>query len=266
MKIIRIQTDDQICYAQLRDGAAYRLAGDAFDFTATEEVVENYQLLAPLEARALIGIGLNYRQHAIESGMDIPQTPIVFFKNPAAVSADGAPIPMPAKLQSISVDYECELAVVIGQQCRNATRENALQFVAGYTAANDVSARDWQIDKDKGGGQWSRGKSFDGFCPLGPVLVTPDEIPDPNALQIKALLNGEIVQNSNTRDMIFDVPAIIEFLSADTTLLPGTVILTGTPQGVGMGRKPPVYLQAGDEIKIEIEQIGTLTNVVTEGK
>lgn len=262
MKIIRYSRDGATGYAQLREGVATRLRGEMFDFSPTDEVVENFQILAPLEPRALIGIGLNYRQHAIESGMALPQRPIVFFKNPAAVTGDGAPIPLPTQLVSQSVDYECELAVVIGRVCKNATRANALEFVAGYTGVNDVSARDWQLDADKGGGQWNRGKSFDGFCPLGPALVTPDEIADPNALQIRTILNGQTVQDSNTRDMIFDVPAIIEFLSADTTLLPGTVILTGTPAGVGMGRKPPVYLQDGDRVTVEIEGIGALSNVV----
>ena len=132
----------------------------------------------------------------------------------------------------------------------------------GYTCANDVSARDWQ--KDFGGSQWCRGKTFDTFCPLGPVLVTPDEIPNPNALAIKTVLNGEVMQDWNTDDMIFDVPTLIEFLSGSTTLLPGTVILTGTPHGVGMARKPPVWLKAGDRISIEIEKIGSLDNPVID--
>jgi 2-keto-4-pentenoate hydratase/2-oxohepta-3-ene-1,7-dioic acid hydratase in catechol pathway len=132
--------------------------------------------------------------------------------------------------------------------------------VLGYTCANDVSARDWQIKR--GGSQWCRGKTFDTFCPLGPVLVTRDEIPNPNALHIHTFLNGQTMQDSNTGDMIFDIPTLIEFLSGSTTLVPGTVILTGTPQGVGMARKPPVWLKSGDSVSIEIEKIGTLTNPV----
>jgi 2-keto-4-pentenoate hydratase/2-oxohepta-3-ene-1,7-dioic acid hydratase in catechol pathway len=158
------------------------------------------------------------------------------------------------------VDYECELAVVIGRACKNVTRAEAVNYILGYTAANDVSARDWQ--KSRGGSQWCRGKMFDTFCPLGPCLVTPDEIPNPNALAIRTLINGEVLQDWNTDDMIFDVPALIEFLSGSTTLLPGTVILTGTPHGVGMARTPPRWLQPGDRVTVEVEKIGVLTNPV----
>jgi 2-keto-4-pentenoate hydratase/2-oxohepta-3-ene-1,7-dioic acid hydratase in catechol pathway len=167
---------------------------------------------------------------------------------------------IPAALRSDEVDYECELAVVIGKACKNVKRDSALDHVFGYTCANDVSARDWQIKR--GGGQWSRGKFFDTFCPLGPCLVTADEIPDPNALAIKTVVSGETLQDWNTNDMIFDVPALIEFLSGSTTLLPGTVILTGTPHGVGMAAKPPRWLKPGDSVTIEIEKIGALTNPV----
>jgi 2-keto-4-pentenoate hydratase/2-oxohepta-3-ene-1,7-dioic acid hydratase in catechol pathway len=138
----------------------------------------------------------------------------------------------------------------------------ALHYVLGYTCCNDVSARDWQLKR--GGGQWCRGKTFDTFSPLGPVLVTRDEIPNPNSLSIRTVLNGQVMQDSNTNDMIFDVPALIEFLSGSTTLLPGTVILTGTPHGVGMAQKPPRWLKSGDTVTIEIEKIGTLTNPVTD--
>jgi 2-keto-4-pentenoate hydratase/2-oxohepta-3-ene-1,7-dioic acid hydratase in catechol pathway len=166
----------------------------------------------------------------------------------------------PTRLRSDEVDYECELAVVIGRNCKNVRRADALDYVFGYTCANDVSARDWQIKR--GGGQWCRGKFFDTFAPLGPCLVTRDEIPNPNALRIRTILNGETVQDWNTNDMIFDVPALTEFLSGSTTLLPGTVILTGTPHGVGMASKPPRWLKPGDSVSIEIEKIGTLTNPV----
>jgi 2-keto-4-pentenoate hydratase/2-oxohepta-3-ene-1,7-dioic acid hydratase in catechol pathway len=165
-------------------------------------------------------------------------------------------------LKSDEVDYECELAVVIGRAGKNISRRNALDYVLGYTCCNDVSARDWQIKR--GGGQWCRGKSFDTFSPLGPVLVTRDEIPHPNELKIRTVLNGQVMQDWNTNDMIFDVPTLIEFLSGSTTLLPGTVILTGTPHGVGMAQKPPRWLKPGDSVSIEIEKIGTLTNPVTE--
>jgi 2-keto-4-pentenoate hydratase/2-oxohepta-3-ene-1,7-dioic acid hydratase in catechol pathway len=162
------------------------------------------------------------------------------------------------------VDYECELAVIIGKRAKNVSKADALSYVLGYACANDVSARDWQ--RDWGGSQWCRGKTFDTFCPLGPCIVTTDEIPDPNALQIKTIVNGETLQDWNTNDMIFDVPTLIEFLSGSTTLLPGTVILTGTPHGVGMARKPPRWLKEGDSVTIEIEKIGQLTNPVVNEK
>ncbi|MFW6169027.1 MAG: fumarylacetoacetate hydrolase family protein, partial [Planctomycetota bacterium] len=155
---------------------------------------------------------------------------------------------------------EAELAVVIRKACKNVDRRNAFEYVLGYTCANDVSARDWQTKW--GGSQWCRGKTFDTFCPLGPCLVTPDEIPNPNSLAIKAVLNGQTMQECNTSDMIFDVPELIEFLSGSTTLQPGTVILTGTPHGVGFARQPPRLLQPGDSITVEIEGIGQLTNPV----
>jgi 2-keto-4-pentenoate hydratase/2-oxohepta-3-ene-1,7-dioic acid hydratase in catechol pathway len=150
--------------------------------------------------------------------------------------------------------------VVIGRRAKNVRREDALGYVLGYTCANDVSARDWQIEKQKR--QWARGKSFDTFCPLGPCLVTGDEIPDPNVLGIRAILNGQVMQDSNTSDMIFDVQGLISDLSRSFTLLPGTVILTGTPEGVGFTRQPPVFLREGDTITIEIEGIGSLSNKV----
>ena len=158
------------------------------------------------------------------------------------------------------MDFECELAVVIGKTCKNSSREQALSYVLGYTCANDVSARDWQLKR--GGTQWCRGKTFDTFAPLGPCLVTKEDIPDPHTLRIQTILNGESMQDGNTNDMIFDIPTLIEFLSGSTTLLPGTVILTGTPLGVGLARKPPVWLKAGDKISIVIDKIGTLTNPV----
>jgi 2-keto-4-pentenoate hydratase/2-oxohepta-3-ene-1,7-dioic acid hydratase in catechol pathway len=207
---------------------------------------------------------LNYRHHAAESGAPIPQHPVLFHKAVSALQNPGDAIEIPTKLASQQVDYECELAVVIGKRCKNVSKADALSYVLGYTCANDVSARDWQ--REWGGSQWCRGKTFDTFCPLGPCLVTADEIPNPNALQIKTVVNGEVLQDWNTNDMIFDVPTLIEFLSGSTTLLPGTVILTGTPHGVGMARKPPRWLQGGDSVTIEIERIGKLTNPVVVEK
>jgi 2-keto-4-pentenoate hydratase/2-oxohepta-3-ene-1,7-dioic acid hydratase in catechol pathway len=179
------------------------------------------------------------------------------------VVGPGEPIRLPRHLRSDEVDAEAELAIVLGRECLNATRSNAMEFVAGFTCANDVSARDWQLQRS--GKQWCRAKSFDTFCPLGPWIVTPDDLPDPLHLRITGRLNGDTVQSSNTSQMIFDVPAVIEFLSADTTLPAGSIILTGTPHGVGMARKPPVWLQPGDRTEIEIEGIGVLANPVIEG-
>ena len=268
MKIIRCRTqDDDVVYASLdAHGQAFELDGDPFGHhEVTTRKVGTHQRLAPIEPRQILGIGLNYRYHADESGMAHPQEPVVFHKTLNSVAGPDASIVLPrGAAASEKPDYECELAVVIGQDCRNVPRDAALDVVLGYTCANDVSARDWQLDR--GGGQWSHGKSFDTFCPLGPVLVTADEIPDPNDLGIRTLLNGVAVQDWRTDDMIFDVPTLIEFLSAGATLLAGTVILTGTPHGVGMAADPPRWLRPGDEVVVEIEGIGALRNpVVAEG-
>ncbi len=238
-----------------------RVEGDVFsEHRVTTERAHVSKLLAPIVPVDIFCIGLNYRHHAAESNMKIPEHPVLFMKGVGSLQHPGDPILLPEALKSDEVDYECELAVVIGRRCKNATRENALDFVLGYTCANDVSARDWQIRH--GGSQWCRGKTFDTFCPLGPRLVTRDEIPNPNALSIRTVLNGDVMQNWNTNDMIFDVRSLIAFLSGSTTLLPGTVILTGTPHGVGMAQKPPRWLRPGDSVTIEIEQIGQLTNPV----
>lgn len=253
-------------YAALQsDGSAREIAGDLFsELRVTDRVVSTGKLLAPLIPVNILAIGLNYRKHAEEGGRGVPERPMLFLKGTNSLQNPGDPIELPTKLMSREVDYECELAVIIGRKCKNVSKAQALDYVFGYTAANDVSARDWQ--QRLGGGQFCQGKSFDTFCPLGPVLVTRDEIPDPNALQIRTILNGETMQDCSTSDMVFDVPTLIEFLSGSKTLLPGTVILTGTPHGVGFARKPPVFLKAGDTISIEVEKIGALTNPVTEEK
>jgi 2-keto-4-pentenoate hydratase/2-oxohepta-3-ene-1,7-dioic acid hydratase in catechol pathway len=263
VKIVRYQDKQGIVgyAAQLHDGAAMKLPGDIYSgFSATDETANVARLLAPIAPTGIICIGLNYRRHAEETGAKFPEYPVVFFTGINTLQHPGAPIEIPSHLRSDEVDYECELAVVIGRACKNVSRANALDFVLGYTCCNDISARDWQLKR--GGGQWCRGKTFDTFSPLGPALVTRDEIPNPNALKIRTILNGQVMQDWNTNDMIFDVPSLIEFLSGSTTLLPGTVILTGTPHGVGMAQKPPRWLRAGDEVSIEIEKIGTLTNPV----
>lgn len=266
MRLIRHLTPAGPDYAALHpNGSAREIAGDIFEsFLVTDRVITPGKILAPVAPTNILCIGLNYRKHAEEGGRGAPERPVLFIKPTSTLQNPGDPIEIPQKLASTEVDYECELAVVIGKTCKNATRANALDYVLGYTCANDVSARDWQ--QRFGGGQWCQGKSFDTFCPLGPVLVTPDEIPNPNALRIKTVLNGETLQDWNTNDMIFDVPALIEFLSSSKTLLPGTVILTGTPHGVGFARKPPVFMKAGDSVSIEIEKIGTLTNPVIDEK
>jgi 2-keto-4-pentenoate hydratase/2-oxohepta-3-ene-1,7-dioic acid hydratase in catechol pathway len=263
MKLIRYQdAKGAVAYAaQQPDGSALRIAGDVLGrFQLTSEVAHPVKLLAPIVPPMVLCIGTNYRRHAEETKMKIPEFPVLFLKSPAALQNPGDPILLPTHLRSGEVDYECELAVVIGKRCKNVPRDAALDCVLGYTCANDVSARDWQ--RQWGGSQWCRGKTFDTFAPLGPCLATKDEIPDPNKLGIKTILNGNVMQEANTGDMIFDVPRLIEFLSGSTTLLPGTVILTGTPGGVGMARIPPVWLKSGDVVTIEIEKIGQLTNPV----
>ena len=262
MRLIRHLTPAGPAYAALQsDRSAREITGDIYDgYRVTDRTVKPGKLLAPVVPTNLLCIGLNYKKHAAESGNQPPARPVLFIKNTASVQNPGDPIELPVKLASTKVDYECELAVVIGKRCKNATRANALDYVLGYTCGNDVSARDWQ--RDLGGGQWCQAKSFDTFCPLGPALVTKDEIPNPNALCIRTILNGEAMQDWNTNDMVFDVPALIEFLSGSKTLLPGTVIMTGTPHGVGFARNPPVWLKPGDTVTIDIEKIGELTNPV----
>lgn len=263
MKIIRfVDVDGQVRHgSEQADGEIRRIEGDILgEFRVTGEASRVQRLLAPIMPTQIICIGLNYRRHAEETKATIPAFPIVFFKGLNTVQNPGDPILLPTHLRSDQVDYECELTVVIGKACRNVAPENALEYVLGYTCGNDVSARDWQVKF--GGGQWCRGKSFDTFAPLGPRLVTADEIPDANALGIRTILNGETVQDWSTDDMIFDVPALISFLSGSSTLLPGTVILTGTPHGVGMASRPPRWLKAGDSVTIEIDSIGALTNPV----
>ena len=204
----------------------------------------------------LICIGLNYRDHAAESNLPIPREPVVFSKFPTAVIAPGEPVVLPGG--STQVDYEAELAVVIGKRAKGVSQAQALDYVLGYTCLNDVSARDFQFAD----GQWQRGKSCDTFAPMGPTIVTADALPDPHSLPIKLVLNGTAMQDSNTNQLIFGVPELIEFLSRTITLEPGDVIATGTPSGVGFARKPPVYLKASDEMIVDIEGIGRLNNPV----
>jgi 2-keto-4-pentenoate hydratase/2-oxohepta-3-ene-1,7-dioic acid hydratase in catechol pathway len=259
-----IDATGAIHYAQRHgegEGRWERLDGSGWgDWHPSGQEAQMVTLLAPLEPTLILGIGLNYRRHAEETGAALPEWPVLFMKSPAALQHPGGPIALPTTLASHEVDAEGELAVVIGRPCRNVSRSDALDYVLGYTCANDVSARDWQ--KHWGGGQWCRGKTFDTFAPLGPWITTADALPDPQALRLRTSINGVTVQDSSTADMIFSVAALIEFLSASTTLPAGTVILTGTPEGVGMAANPPRWLQRGDTVSINIEGIGTLTNPV----
>ena len=226
-----------------------------------DQEIEVARWLAPVAPTDIYGIGLNYRAHAAETGAALPENPVMFMKPSTALNHPGAAITLPRACEhGPEVDYEAELAVIIGRTARNVEVGRALDHVLGYTCANDVSARRWQ--KHAGGGQWIRGKGFDTFCPLGPVLVSADEIPDPQTLPIRSVLNGSTMQSSSTADMIFSVAELIAFISRDTTLLPGTVILTGTPEGVGFARQPPVFLADGDTVEVTIDGIGTLSNLV----
>jgi len=256
---------DKICFGcdLAADNTIHLLLGDPYSgLKESGHPVGVQRLLAPIEPRAILCIGLNYRQHVGEFGGELPTRPVLFMKNPAAVTDPGAPILLPAScLNPPQVDYETELAVVIGRAAKNVGAREALDYVLGYTIGNDVSARRWQ--KEEGGGQWVRGKSFDTFCPLGPALVTPDEIPDPQRLRLSCAVNGRTMQDDTTANMIFPVTELIAYLSQDTTLLPGTVILTGTPSGVGMARNPPIFLLPGDIVSMTIESIGTLVNPVS---
>jgi 2-keto-4-pentenoate hydratase/2-oxohepta-3-ene-1,7-dioic acid hydratase in catechol pathway len=234
--------------------------GPSHRLRATGQRARVDRLLAPIAPPNIYCVGLNYRAHAAEANLPLPETPVVFMKPTSSVAAPEQPIRIPRCCEhGDEVDYECELAVVIGQEGRDIPVRTALDHVFGYTAANDVSARRWQ---KANGGQWVRGKSFDTFCPLGPALITRDAIADPQRLRLRTILNGEVVQDGVTDDMIFPVAEIVSFLSRDTTLLPGTVILTGTPPGVGFARNPPVFLKAGDQVAVEVEQIGLLVNPV----
>ena len=264
MRIIRFVSNDGNVHLGEEDGKGFAkvVNGNLYGKLEREErTIKIGRLLAPLIPTNIFCIGLNYREHAMESGMKMPKYPVVFMKPTSSVVGPNEPIFIPSCANSHGeVDYECELAVVIGKTTCNVSEATALDYVLGYTVSNDVSARKWQLGLC--GGQWIRGKSFDTFCPLGPSLVTSDEISQPQNLKIKTILNEQVMQEHTTSDMIFTVAQLISFLSQDTTLLPGTVILTGTPQGVGFARNPQVWLKDGDEVIIEIEKIGRLINQV----
>jgi 2-keto-4-pentenoate hydratase/2-oxohepta-3-ene-1,7-dioic acid hydratase in catechol pathway len=217
------------------------------------------KLLAPVpDPRKIVCIGLNYRDHAAESGVPVPTEPILFSKYPTTLIGHGDQIVLPSA--SHEVDYEAELVVVIGRKGRHIPRDRALDHVGGYAVGHDVSARDWQLNKP--GKQWMAGKTFDTFAPVGPELVTPDEVPDPQNLGIRLRLNGQTMQDSSTNQLVFGVSELIAYLSRVFTLEAGDLIFTGTPPGVGMARKPPVWLKPGDRVEVEIDRLGTLSNTV----
>lgn len=233
---------------------------DAFTAGSADEVelpLEAVRLLAPITAPGkIVCIGLNYRDHAAEAGMPIPEEPVLFAKFANSVIGPGAPIVVPRVARR--VDYEAELGVVIGRRARRVGPEEALEHVAGYLCANDVSARDLQPKT----GQWTRGKAVDTFLPIGPWLITADEIPDPQALAIRCIVSGEVLQDSNTGEMVFGVADLVSFISQTMTLEPGDLVVTGTPAGVGFVRDPRRWLTPGDTVTVEIERIGSLTNSI----
>lgn len=245
----------------LSGGEAARTLAQKVINGAPQSVVippENVVLRAPVPRPGkIIAVGWNYRDHSAEAGAkNLPKTPILFAKFTTSVSGPGDPIVIPPG--NPQVDYEAELAVVIGKKGKAIAATDALEYVVGYMPLNDVTARAWQL-ADR---QWVRGKSPDTFCPIGPWLTTTDEIPDPHGLNICARVNGVTVQNSNTSEMIFRIPELIEFISAAITLEPGDIIASGTPEGVGLYRNPPVFLRAGDIVEVEIEKLGILRNPV----
>ncbi|MEE9912329.1 MAG: fumarylacetoacetate hydrolase family protein [Deltaproteobacteria bacterium] len=268
MKIIRfLSADGKVlrgAFNPEEPDEAKIIEGDLFEkFTVSAHRAQIKSLLPPVVPVNIFALGINYKKHGDETAMTYPEQPVLFLKATSSLAGHQTPILLPASGPD-RVDYEAELALVIGKQAKNISPEDAPDFIFGYTCANDVSARDWQFDRQKG--QWARGKSFDTFCPLGPWIVTADEITDPDNLGIRCLLNGRVVQEARTSDMIFNIQTIVSNLSRSITLLPGTVILTGTPEGVGFTRQPPLFLRDGDTVSVEIEKIGTLTNSVIREK
>ncbi|MDR1060277.1 MAG: fumarylacetoacetate hydrolase family protein [Clostridiales bacterium] len=259
MKYLRYEKDGRASYGLLQgDGSVREIAGDLlgeFEPTGRELPLGSVKLLAPVFPPNVIAIGLNYRDHAAESRAALPQRPLIFLKATSSVAAHGEPIRLPAEAPG-EVDYEAELAVVIKKTARAVEAADAGEYILGYACGNDVSARDCQMRLDS---QWARAKSFDTFCPIGPWIET--EL-DPGRLAIRSKVNGKIMQDGSTADMVFSVSELVSYCSKNMTLLPGTVIMTGTPNGVGFARKPPVFLRAGDVVEIEIEGIGALRNPV----
>lgn len=258
MKYVRYEHQGTVGYGLVEGDCVRALEGSVFDHpTVTDTLypLDAVRLLAPVTPPNILAIGLNYKSHAAESNERPPERPLIFLKATTALLGPGEDIVRPA-IAPDAVDYEAELAVVIGKEAKDVAEEDVDAYILGYTCANDVSARDCQLKLDT---QWARGKSFDTFCPLGPWIVTDL---DTRSLTIQSRVNGETLQKSNTEHMMFNVARIVSYCSRNMTLLPGTVILTGTPEGVGFARNPPRFLKAGDVVEIEVEGIGVLRNTV----
>ncbi len=259
MKIVRYQKNGENFYGVFSGEEIRAIEGDVFgEFVISSERAKRNEinLLAPVDPPNIIAIGLNYRKHADESGLCYPEIPLIFLKTTTSLIGPEDNIILP-DMAPDEVDYEAELVIVIGKKAKNIERNDVEKHILGYTCGNDVSARDCQLRIDS---QWARGKSFDTFCPIGPWVET--ELPDPDNCRLISRLNGTIMQDSNTSDFIFGIKELVSFCSKNFTLLPGTIIMTGTPSGVGFARKPPVFLKEGDIIEIEIEGIGILKNSV----
>lgn len=275
MKFIRFDQEDGPAVAMLGDQGCTPIPGcsDLIDVlnqpqlvhvptsVATVLPVPERQLAPVAGMEKVICIGTNYADHAREMGGEPPDLPVVFNKFPSAIHSPGGAISLPSI--SEKVDFEAELVVVIGRTGKNIPQQSAMDHVFGYCCGNDISARDWQ--KGKPGGQWLLGKTFDTFAPIGPMVVTADEVPDPHALQIELRLNGQTMQSSHTSQLIFPIDYLVSHLSKFAVLKPGDLIFTGTPAGVGAGRTPPLFLQPGDQLEVEIERLGVLKNHVVQG-
>ncbi len=259
MKIVRYQKNNEILYGVLEGEKINPIKGEIFgDFKIDSDKTDkkDVKLLAPVAPPNIFAIGLNYRKHADETGKDYPERPLIFIKANSSVVGPEDNISLP-QMAPDEVDYEAELVIVIGKTGKNIEVEKVQDYILGYTCGNDVSARDCQHRLDK---QWARGKSFDTFCPIGPWIET--ELSEPDNCRIMSRLNGKVMQDSNTSDLIFSTKELVSYCSKNFTLYPGTIIMTGTPEGVGYARKPQVFLKYGDIIEIEIENIGKLSNKV----